>query len=110
VLLGQLGPALSGPGPGAGPGRAGLGRVPITGPLDLWDLLFSRSFAVLVEDLLRESLIKVRAGVVQKVESALAIVRAAAHGPLTAHELNWAADQIGKCVHHPPTSRAVADD
>ena len=68
-----------------------------SGPLDLWSLLFSRSFAALAEDLLRESLGKVLGNLVQRVESVLAVLRAGAtYGSLTAHEMSWAGEHMGR--------------
>ena len=65
--------------------------------LDLWDVLFSRPFSVLVEDLLRESFGKVHTGLLLKAETVLVTLRrfpSPAH--LTAVEMAWTAEQLGK--------------
>jgi len=71
--------------------------VGLTVLLDLWDVLFSRHFSVLVEDLLRESFGRVHTGLLEKAETVLMTLRkfpSPAH--LTAVEMAWTAEQLGK--------------
>ena len=77
------------------------------GGLDLWGLLFSDSFATLVEDLLWESMSKIRLGFINKFESILSVLRtpsssstpfssssSSSSSRFTAVEMSWAAEHL----------------